>query len=323
MSKKIKKIAVIFALLSLIFLLSACSDNSVQESKEETESKEGSPLVIGVLPDVDSIPLIIAEAQGYFQEQGVEVRLEHFKSAMERDSALQSGKIDGAVSDILAAAFANDGGFNVKITSLTNGTYKLLTGKEKNINEVAKIKGRDIALSKNTIIEYATDKILEKYGIDPSDVNKVVVPQIPARLEMLQNGKIDAATLPDPLATLAIKNGAKVIESTDKLGINPGVLLFTPEALERKEDEIKAFYKAYNKAVEYLKQNEKSAYIDVVIEKAGFPEEVKDTIVLPEYTKAELPSKEDFDGVMDWLVKKGLIKKAYSFDELVDGRFIE
>lgn len=323
MSKKIKKMAAILISISLILLLSACSNSSARKSKEAAESQGGGPLVIGVLPDVDSIPLIIAEAQGYFKEQGVEVRLEHFKSAVERDSALQSGKIDGAVSDILAAAFANDGGFKVKITSRTDGTYKLLTGKEKNINEVAKIKGRDIALSTNTIIEYATDKILEKYGIDPGDVNKVAVPQIPARLEMLQNGKIDAATLPDPLATLAVKNGARVIESTDRLGINPGVLLFTQQALEKKENEIKAFYKAYNEAVGYLKQNEKSAYIDTVVEKAGFPEDVKGAIALPEYTEAELPSKEDFDGVMDWLVKKGLIKKAYSFDQVVDGRFID
>jgi len=97
------------------------------------------------------------------------------------------------------------------------------------------MKGKDIAISTNTIIEYATDKILEKYGLSPDDVNKVAVPQIPARLEMLQSGKIDAATLPDPLATVAMKNGAKVIESTDRLGINPGVLLFSDQALEQKE----------------------------------------------------------------------------------------
>lgn len=142
------------------------------------------------------------------------------------------------------------------------------------------MKGKDIAISTNTIIEYATDKILEKYGLSPDDVNKVAVPQIPARLEMLQSGKIDAATLPDPLATVAIKNGAKVIESTDRLGINPGVLLFSDQALEQKENEIKAFYRAYNKAVEYLKQNDKSSYIDIVIEKASFPEDVRDTIVM-------------------------------------------
>ncbi|SHM59227.1 NitT/TauT family transport system substrate-binding protein [Caldanaerovirga acetigignens] len=328
--KKIKTLVVVFTLICLVLSLSACSKNKSANTSQPSTSSEttnqetkGSPLVIGVLPDVDSIPLIIAEAKGYFREEGVEVKLEHFKSAMERDSALQSGKIDGAVSDILAAAFANDGGFKVKITSLTNGTYKLLAGKEKNIDAVEKMKGKDIAISKNTIIEYATDKILEKYGVNPDEVSKVVVPQIPARLEMLQNGKVNAATLPDPLASVAVKNGAKVIESTDRVGINPGVLLFSQQAIEQKENEIKAFYRAYNKAVEFLNQNEKSSYIDIVIEKAGFPQDVKEIINLPKYTKAGLPSKEDFNEVMDWLVKKGLVKKAFSYEELVDGRLIE
>lgn len=319
---------VVFTLICLVLSLSGCSNTSQSSTPSESAAQEGqeepsSPLVIGVLPDVDSIPLIIAEANGYFEEEGVDVRLEHFKSAMERDSALQSGQIDGAVSDILAAAFANDGGFEVKITSLTNGTYKLLVGKETGIDEVEKIKGKDIAISKNTIIEYATDKILEKYGLNPDEVNKVVIPQIPTRLEMLQNGKVHAATLPEPMASVAVKNGAKVIESTDRLGINPGVLLFSAQALEQKENEIKAFYRAYNKAVEFLMQNDKSAYIDTVIEKAGFPQDVREVISLPEYTKASLPSEEDFNGVMEWLVKKGLIGKEFSYGELVDGRFIE
>ncbi|MGB9840087.1 ABC transporter substrate-binding protein [Thermovenabulum sp.] len=325
MRQNIKKFIALIAILSMIFLLSACSGKQAENASQNqapAEIKEKSPLVIGVLPDVDSIPLIIAEAKGYFEEEGVKVKLEHFKSAMERDSALQSGNIDGAVSDILAAAFANDGGFNVKITSETNGSYKLLTAKDKNIDSIEKLKGKDIALSKNTIIEYATDRILEKYGLNPEDVNKVVVPQIPARLEMLQNGKVDAATLPDPLASVAVKNGAKIIETTNKLGINPGVLLFTQKALESKENEIKAFYRAYNKAVDFLKQNDKSAYIDTVVEKAGFPQEVKEIITLPEYTKAGLPSKEDFDGAMYWLSKKGLVKKSFTYDELVDKRFV-
>ena len=49
---------------------------------------------------------------------------------MDRDSALQSGNLDGAVSDMLAVAFAKDGGFDVKVTSMTDGSYKLIAGKD-------------------------------------------------------------------------------------------------------------------------------------------------------------------------------------------------
>lgn len=66
------------------------------------------------MPDIDSIPFIIAQEKGYFKEEGVDVELQYFKSAMDRDSALQSGNLDGGVSDMLAAGFAKAGGFDVK-----------------------------------------------------------------------------------------------------------------------------------------------------------------------------------------------------------------
>lgn len=308
-----KLIAITLIILSVV-VFTSCANLTAKSDVQ---------LNIGILPDVDSIPLIIAEEEGYFQEEGVNVNLTRFNSALERDSALQSKKVDGVVSDILAAAFSQDGGFQVKITSMTNGSYKLVVGKETGIDNFEGIKGKSVALSKNTIIEYSTDSILKENKIDPNDIEKVVVPQIPLRLEMLQNGKIDGATLPEPLASVAISSGAKELGSSDKLGINPGVMVFTEESIKSKAKEIKSFYRAYNKAVEYLLKEEISNYIDVLIEKAAFPEVVKDIISLPEYNKASLPSKKDFEGTMEWLLEKELVKNQYKYDELVDGRFVE
>jgi NMT1/THI5 like. len=274
------------------------------------------------MPDVDSIPLIVALNNGYFKDAGVDVEIHHFKSAQERDSALQSGNIDGAVSDMLAAAFAKDGGFDVKITSMTNGSYKLLVNKDAGVNSIADLKGKNIAISANTIIEYTTDKILENAGLKSTDINKVIIPQIPTRLEMLQNGKVDAATLPDPLASEAVKNGAKLLGSSDRLGINPGVMVFTSDAIKKNSKGIKAVYEAYNRAVEYLGNQPVTEYIDLIIKEAGFPEDIKGSIQLPSYTKAEIPSKEDMDDVIDWLTSKQLVKKSYSYEELVDDEFV-
>ncbi|MDI6619427.1 MAG: MetQ/NlpA family ABC transporter substrate-binding protein [Clostridiales bacterium] len=301
-------------ILSIILIISfpACS---------KSMKKTGS-LSIGVLPDVDSIPLIIARQQGYFKEEGVSINIEQFKSAKERDSAFQAGKLDGAVSDVLAEAFAKDGGFDVKITSMTNGSYKLLVNKNAGIGSIRDLKDRSIAISSNTIIEYATDMMVKEGGLAVSDVRKTPIAEIPVRLEMLQNGKIDAATLPDPLATVALKNGAILLGSTDKLNINPGVLIFTSKSIGSKEKEIDAFYRAYNRAVEYLKSQPKSSYMDAIIKESGFPEDVKSTIVLPNYTKASLVSKKDTADVLAWLKDKDLIKNNYGYKDLTDDRFV-
>lgn len=297
-------------IMVMLVALSACSGKELQA------------ISVGVLPDVDSIPLVIADNNGYFKDENLEVQIKSFKSAMERDTALQTGNLDGAVSDMLAAAFAKEGGFDVKITSKTDGSYKLLVGKSSGITDINGLKGRSVALSKNTIIEYVTDRMLETVGMAGSDIEKTAIPQIPTRLEMLQNGKVDAATLPEPLASVAMENGAILLNSSDNLGINPGVLIFTTKTLNAKPDEIKAFYKAYNKAVDYLKTQDQSQYIDVLIEKAGFPAEVRDAIKLPSYSKAEIPDEKDFTSVIDWLTNNKLITGQYSFNDLVSPEFV-
>lgn len=300
------------AALALLFVASVGAGCAARPSQT---------LSIGVLPDVDSIPIIIAQEKGLFEKEGVGVHIEHFKSAPDRESALQAGGIDGAVSDMLSAAFLTDGGFEVAMTSLTNGSYKLLAGPS--MDESTDLSGKSIAISTNTIIEYATDKMLSEIGLKPQDVEKTAIPQIPVRLEMLKSGQIDAATLPEPLASVAVKAGATVLNSTDNLGINPGVLLFTKETIQSKNAEIAAFYRAYNSAVAYLQDTPVSDYADILIDIAGFPEDVKESLSLPTYTPAALPSADDFDGVMAWLAEKGLIQNTYQYDDLVDKSFVK
>ena len=306
-----RKFIVGMLMISFIFITGACTQKSSKE------------LRIGILPDVDSIPLIIAQEMGYFEEEKVRVILHHFKSPIDRDSALQSHHIDGAISDVLAVCFAKENGFDVTITSMTNGSYKFLAAKDLAVCSIKELKGKDIGMSLNTIIEYTTDRILEEEGLSAKAINKVSIPNIPARLEMLQHGKIDAATLPEPLASVAMANGAKLISSSDMLGINPGVLLFREETITTKADEIKAMYRAYNKAIAYLKDTPIEEYVEVLITKGGLPESIENNIVLPTYHDAAMPLEQDVSEVIAWLTEKGLIKKTYTYQTLVSDQFIE
>lgn len=280
-------------------------------------SKEKTSLRVGIMPDLDSVPLIIAQERGFFKEENVTVDIKSFKSAMDRDAALQSGNLEGTISDILAAAFAKNGGFDVKITSCSDGAYNLVTS-DPEIGSIDALKNKDVAVSRNTIIEYVTDRMLEKAGLSPDVINKVVIPQIPARLEMLQNGKLPAATLPEPMASVAVKGGCRTISGSNVLGINPGIILFTGKSCKEKAKEIKAFYRAYNKAVRYLNTAKREEYIDLVITKAGFPKNAGEVLVLPKYNEAVHPDRKEVNACVDWLLQKSLIKKRYMYEDLVN-----
>ena len=309
-----KKLLFLVSVLVMIVLSAAGCGNTADKTAGNKELQE---INIGLMPDIDSVPVIMAQEKGYFAEEGLKVNIQQFKSAMDRDAALQSGNLDGAISDMLAVAFAKSGGFDVKVTAFTNGSYKLIAGKDAEVNSVHDLIGKDVAISKNTIIEYVTDQITAANNMPENSLNKVVIPQIPTRLEMLQNGKLAAATLPEPMGSIAIYNGCKYITGSDELGINPGVMMFTSKAVESKKAELQAFYRAYNKAVAYLNDTDKAQYMDIVIEKSGFPAAAKDALALPKYRPAGLPKQQDVNDCLTWMNQKNLIKQNYTYDDIV------
>ncbi|MFP4015532.1 MAG: ABC transporter substrate-binding protein [Halanaerobiales bacterium] len=279
-------------------------------------------LKVGILPDADSVPLIVAEEEGLFADTGYEIEIISFHNPIERDGALQAGVIDGAISDVLAAAFFNNNNQSVKITSLTNGRYILLSGRDTGVKTYQDLKGVEIAMSSNTIIEYITDRLLKNAGFSEDEIAKIAIPKIPVRLQMLESGQVKAACLPEPLASVLLLNGANKIADSTELGEAPGIMLFTEDAVKEKEGELSAFYEAYNKAVE-LFNNYPDSYREILITKAGFPAELEETFVFPEYDQAKLPAVETVDLVVSWLNNKGLIGKKFTYQELVDDRFIQ
>lgn len=309
--------------ITLIIIMSITIVGCSNKVETKTSSQPLKTITIGAMPDLDSLPFIIAEHNGYFKEEGIQVKIEHFKSASDRDTALQTGKIDGAISDMLAVVFFNDNNFDVKITSKTDGSFKLISGKNSGISKIEESDGKSIGISKNTIIEYLTDRIMESSNIDVNSLQKIAIPKIPTRLEMLNNGKLDVATLPEPLASTAISAGGKILSSSDKLGINPGVMIFTKDAITTKSQEIKSLYLAYNKAIKFLKDEKKESYIDFVIQEAGFPDSVKNTLTIPNYSKASMPSEKELEEVLSWLKSKELTTNSYTLKNLSNSSFIK
>ena len=296
------------ALSALLLLAAGCG------SEPQPKDAKLSKITIGLMPDTDSIPFIIAAERGYFAEEGVEVELVPFKSAMERDAALQSGNLDGAISDLLAVIFARSGGFALHATSYTDGNTGISTAPD--------LHGKEIAISRNTIIEYVTDEILAVNGLNEREVSKVVIPQIPVRLEMLQSGNLAAAVLPEPMASVAVASGSRYLTGSGELGINPGVIVFADSAINEKADSIRAMYRAYNKSVEYLNHAPRAEYIDLVMEKSGFPAPARDALELKPYRPAGLPAEKDVEEAVHWVKSKELAGD-YRYDDLVSKLLVE
>ncbi|MDT2744402.1 ABC transporter substrate-binding protein [Enterococcus asini] len=305
-----KKWMTTMGLLALAAMtLGACGNERKEAEKTAaTSDKAVETLTLGVMPSTDNIPLILAHEKGFDKDHGVEIKLENFKAAKDRDAAFQAGKVDGVSTDLVAIAIYQEAGMDVKITGNTYGQFDLITGDD-SVKTTADLKGKDVILSKKTGTEYAVTMMLEKAGLTDQDINVSEVPQVPTRLELLKNNQAQAAILPEPFATMATADGLRVLNSTRKIGINPFVMGMPQDVIEKKADAIKGMYEAYNEAVDYIKDHDKSDYIQLFIDEVGFPETLKDQIIVPDYTHAEQATDEDITSAFAWAKEHDLLTK--------------
>ncbi len=283
-----------------------------------TAAPSSKTLTLGALPSIDVIPFVIAEQQGYFKKYGLTFKLELFKSAKDRDAAFQSGALDGFCCDEVAVCIYQNSGTDLKITGMTDGEYALVVGKDSGIADLAGMKGRSVAISEKTLIEFVLDKILEKGGLSPSDVVKTAVPAVPVRLEMLNAGQADAALLPEPFAIFAENGGGKRLSSATQIGLYPSVIAFEKKVIDSGRADIAAMYKAYNDAVDYLNSTPISEYEDLIIKTVGYPEEMRGKIKLPKFTKDMMPTEADLAVVVAWASAKGLCASTLAPKDLVE-----
>lgn len=278
------------------------------------------------MPAVNIAPIIVADAEGYFQQEGVSLKIELFKNQMYRESALQAGTIDGTVSDLINAVNAVAQGFPLKVTSASEGVFGLVAAPRSKFPDASSWKDAPsgtrlkVGLLENSIIYYVTERMLEHRGIRTSIIELISSPQLPARMEMLLAGRIDAACLPEPMVSLALRSGATLVADTESLPFTPGVILFTEKALKTKSSQVKAFYRGYNRGVSSLAKNPER-WKPLILEKAEFPPAARE-FALPVFSPARSTRLEEYRDVTDWMRKKGLLTSIPPFEAVVDGTYL-
>ena len=298
--------------LLILSLLPGCGKKT---SKEKDENPDRQQFSLGVMASVDYLPFAVALDKGIYDSLGLDLRLEHFFSPVERDAALQGGVLDGTVTDYTSAALLNAAQLPIVLDMKCDGAFRLIVGQGKSISSLQDLKGKKLALSSNTVIEYTTDKLLAQAGIAPEEVEKVEIVKIPLRLEMLRNGEVDAAVLPEPFATMALESGLSSLISTKELGINLTGIALTREASERKEA-VNLLHQGYNLGVQYMQQHPREEWVKVLIDELGISETAALAMELPDFTPVATPTPQELEEMNRWLKSKKLVDEGYSTQQL-------
>ncbi len=315
--------AIASLLIIILIMASGPTDLAAQSTKSPVSLK------VALLPILDTFPFHVAQAKGYFERHGVAVTAVPVGSGLERDQLMQAGAIDGMLNEMATTANFNREHIQVQIILSARKAYphyplfRILSSPGSGLSSAADLKGIPIGVSKNTIIEYVTDRLLAANGLTPDQIAKKSVPVIPERYQLLLQGQIKAATLPDPLAKSALEAGAgTVIDDAANPQYSVSVLSFSIQALKNKADAIRQFLKAWNKASQDLNADPES-YRRLLLQKIRVPKNIHQTDRIPPFPLREVPSAEHWADVMNWMVSKGLLKAPLSYKESITTRYLQ
>ena len=277
------------------------------------------PLRMGILPVLDTLPLQVAQEEGLFQDQGLDVELVPFASALERDTAMQSGRLDGYFGDLVATLMLIRAGVPMRIATVS---WSASPGQR--MFAIMRAPGGShsdrptVGISKSTIMEFLLGTMARRHGLPAHGWEVVEVKKIPIRMQMLLQGQLDMALLPEPLAGLAEFRGAGVV-ATDELleGERAGMPLTvlcvdedTPPA------ELDAFLRAYGRAVAALNAHPER-YRALMAATCRIPPDLAEGFPVYVYPAPRLPTESEVGLVQDWMLQKGLLETRLPYARLV------
>jgi len=276
-------------------------------------------LRFGLLPAESAIPIILAQEEGFFAQENLKVELSNFPSPLDRNVVLQAGKLDGAIADIMSVLAFKEAGFKVQAASDINEDFKIIASPKSGITSIKQLDGKDVSLIPKLALEYIMDKIAEKNGIS---YKIVMIPSIPARFEALLANRLSAVVFTEPQATILAAQGAKILTGSKDYNLQAGCLLFTEDFMSKNPEAVKAFYRAYNKAVDFINSTPASTYGEILT-KYGFPDAVSQYLGSGvRYHKAGPISADSYASLLDWSLAKGIATKKWTQTEICTTQFL-
>ena len=305
--------------LLAFFMLTSCGASPVQPTA----------LKIGLLPILDVLPLYVAHDKGYFEAEGIKVELVPAKSAQEQTAMLQAGEIDGSVTDLQTIIIFNRETPQLKVIALARRPYpdaphfRLIAAPGFKVSSPTDLAGVPIGVGQNTITEYLTLRFLTAWGLPADQIAWQEVSAIPVRFEMLMQGQLKAALLPEPMGAAAIAGGGSlIVDDTTIPQFSQSILAFTTNALKDKPDAIRAFMRAWNKAAADINQNP-NTFRNVLIDNTRVPPSIQGSFNVPQFPVNEITTEAQWADVLQWAQEKKLVEQPVSYDQSVDKSFVQ
>ncbi|MCC9625917.1 ABC transporter substrate-binding protein [Thalassospira sp. MA62] len=206
-------------------------------------------------------PLYIAQEEGFFEEEGLDVDLVVMEDVKTRMPALAAGRIDAAVTTIdTVLTFYTD---DHPLTYLfavddSRGGDGIVANQE--ISSVEDLKGKTIAYTEASVSQFFLSVLLKEHGMSLDDVTSMNMSAGDAGAAFVAK-RVDAAVTWEPWLTRGkdTEHGHVLIDSSEAPGLITDIMVTTDENLEARRPEMEALYRAWTKAIAWQKAHEEEA----------------------------------------------------------------
>lgn len=218
MKRKRTSLKAVATLAVGLLALAGCSSSS---GKQEKNDGGDTVVTVAHLPSALFAPLYVANAKGYFRDEGIEIKLEAIKSGQDGIPLLASGKLDVMVAGFSAGMFnALNSGLKFKVvgsmgvspgdpkkspTALEVSKSLIDSGAVKDLKD---LKGKKIAVAggPGATGGYLLAAVLKTAGLTLKDVEPVNLSN-PDMEAAIKSGGVDAALPSAPFSTNMEING--------------------------------------------------------------------------------------------------------------------
>ncbi len=225
--------------------------------------KSKPPLRMGITPWPGYEFLYLAQEKGFFQDEGVDVRVVQFSVYDDAQLALERGQIDGlgatSIEVLLTKSMSGGPLQIIWAVDSSEGADVILT--RAGIVDVAGLRGARIGVNRQPLAIYFLARALEKHGLKLTDVKTVAM--APDTYEdAFRKGELDAVVTYPPTSTKLLRGAGahRVFSSAEIPGEIVDVFAVNAETGAKRSGEVVKMLRALRRALDYTAANPTEAH---------------------------------------------------------------
>lgn len=280
---------------------------------------------VGYIRIVNCSAIFVADDNGYFRDEGIDLDLIPLIGGEKIMIALQKGEVDVGFSNVASTIFGFDDG--AKFVSIVGGAaqdaicpvHGIFVRADSSIQTVADLENATIAVNTNRAIDKViVPPLVMKYGADPSGIQFVPIP-FPNMFAALKQDEVAAVVQIEPFVTIGNADSDLRRISYNYIELQPVTEISSIVAMQPWVEEhpelVHAFRQAIIRAAEFANTHPQETR-NVLRRYVSLEKNILDTLVLPRFIEGSL-NEDLLDEMILRMHQSDWLKSKFSASDLI------